>query len=199
APSCARRLCQCREPLLEAQLTHALDRDLDDLVAALLARANLCHEPVHARALPLAELGLDRLERRDLDVGVAPLAESVRQLLNLAQQRLVLTLREARGEDLERRSQTAGGHAHVVHALRVARVEYAVGEREDLLAAHLDRHARRLGERDLALEAGHLARTGHQALAARSGLRRSRITPSRTPPFPTDRGRPSVFDSSSKI
>ena len=80
---------------------------------------------LHAAALCREHALGERVHGVDVDVGVAALAERVRQRLDVAERLLERLVREARREDLEHGAQAPRGDPHVVHALDVARVEHA--------------------------------------------------------------------------
>ena len=106
--------------------------------------------------------GRELLEREQLDVRVAALAERVGELLDLRQHGAQRLAREARLVDLQHGAQAAGRDAHRVHALDVAGVEDAGGVLVDLLGAHGDRPGGGLAERHRAVQPWDLACLGHR-------------------------------------
>ena len=124
------------------------------------------------------------LERGDVHVGVAALAERVGQRLDVGEHVASAVAREARREDLEHGAQPARGDAHVVDALDVGGVEHALGVVEELLGAHGDRARGGLARSgSVGVQARDVACLGH--LRASIQLRPSsarRTTPSRRPP-----------------
>ena len=134
----ARSPHQFAQAALEVVLLRAAKRLGKAHVGLGLLGPEAVGEQRHARAARRLDAGGEAIEGGDVDVGVTALAQRVGQRLDVAQHAAVQALGEARGEDLEHGAQAARGHAHVVDALDVGRVEHVVGVVGQLLGAHRD-------------------------------------------------------------
>src|SRR5438046_2113524 len=103
------------------------------------------------------------LELGQVHVGIAALAERVGQRLDVVEDIAQRLARKARLVDLEHRTQSPAGDAHVMDALDVRGVEDALGMLEELLRPDRDRPRGRLAEAEVGMQPGYIARFGHPA------------------------------------
>lgn len=138
-----------------------IDERLELYVRLPLLGAVALDQGLDAGAVGRGHRGREGVERFDRHVAVTPLAERVGERLHLLEDALLVLLREARPEDLDRRAEPARRHSHRVNALDLAHVEDVHGVLHELVDTHLEHPGRNLPVREVRRQSRDVSGLGH--------------------------------------